>query len=162
MLITQDPTKLVGDEKPAPMGNAEEVRARLSKSLPKIDWSDPQFGVLQGPDWNMEFNHEAEGITDSVMLHVRGGGNPIPFVVKVCKENGWVAFDTTSGELIDLNSPNAKSWKQFREFRDAASEQLQPQKQKRTDNKIAGIVSAIFLIIIAVLYALMKINHWQK
>jgi len=125
-LFSQDPTKLADGAKPAPLGEAEEVRAKISKSLPKVSWADPAWGILDGDGWSIEFNHQTNGITDSVALHVRGGGNPISSIVKLCKENNWVALDSSSGDLMNLDAPSSKSWSQFQAYRDkvvAKSEQ---------------------------------------
>ncbi|MCA9449858.1 MAG: hypothetical protein KC931_22240, partial [Candidatus Omnitrophica bacterium] len=62
---------------PPAMGDAAEIREKVSESLPGVDWSDPAWGVLQGDGWSIEFNHQETGETATMMLHVRGGGDPI-------------------------------------------------------------------------------------
>jgi len=121
MLFSQDPGPITGDMKIPPLGDADFVRARISKSLPGVDWSDPSWGILQGDGWSIEFNQHSSGVTDAVMLHVRGGGDPIAAIVRLCKDTGWVAFDLQSEALIDLNTPSDASWKEFQGFRDTVT-----------------------------------------
>jgi hypothetical protein len=118
MLYSKDPGPVSRDMKTPPLGDAQFVREQISKSLPGVNWSDPAWGVLDGNGWSIEFNHQESGSTDSVMLHVRGGGDPISSIVKLCKETGWVAFDLQTGTLVDLTSPSDKSWKEFQGYRD--------------------------------------------
>lgn len=117
MLFSRDPRGYVADTKPPPLGDANEVRAQISKVLPNVDWKDPAWGVVEGNGWSIEFNHQRSGVSESVMLHVRGGGDPFPAIVSICKANGWVALDCSSGELINLESPSPKSWREFQGFR---------------------------------------------
>jgi hypothetical protein len=151
MILTKDPREFSGDTKPPPLGGAGEVRTKISKSLPKVDWTDPAWGVLDGNGWSIEFNHETNGITDSIMLHLRGGSDPIVAIVKLCKDNGWVAYDTSADGLLDLAAPSAKSCQEFQAFRDkviASTEQPPARPSLIRQHPVAFTSVGLLLIII--------------
>ena len=158
MLFSRDPGPITSDMKVPPLGNAEFVRAQISKALPCVNWSDPAWGVLDGPGWSIEFNHQKSGSTDSVMLHVRGGGDPISAIVKLCRETGWVAFDVQSEGLIDLKAPSDKSWKEFQGFRDkiSASMSVPPKQPSAAENR------PMFIGLSVILFALVIWLIWRR
>ncbi|MGD9127150.1 MAG: hypothetical protein PVH19_07195 [Planctomycetia bacterium] len=106
------------DFRPPSMGDAQAVREAIDKVVPNVDWSDPAWGIVEGNGWSIEFNHQENGDTDQVMLHVRGGGNPITTIVNLCKANNWSAFDLSTGEFIDLSTPSEDGWVGFQAYRD--------------------------------------------
>jgi len=105
------------DFRPPPVGEVDLVRKKLSKSISEIDWSDPSWGILRGDGFRMEFNLQKDGIVQSFMIHIYGGGNPLPIIHKLCVDNDWFAFDTSSGWL-DREDPSDKGWQAFQEYRD--------------------------------------------
>jgi hypothetical protein len=100
------------------LGDADEVRARISKSLPEVDWSDPAWGQLIHSDFIIEFNFQADGDVEGFLLHVRGGGNPLIPICKVCSENGWYPLDTSTGLFINVDDPSYQGWEGFQQYRD--------------------------------------------
>ena len=78
---------------PGPLGPQEDVVAQLRQLLPSLDCSDPTWGVLNTADYSIEFNLGRALLTDSLLLHVRGGGNPLAVVQLICAHTGWVAYD---------------------------------------------------------------------
>ena len=55
---------------------------------------------------------------DSIMLHVRGGGDAVTPIVAMCRNCGWQALDFSTGKLIDLDHPSSESWQRFQAYRD--------------------------------------------
>lgn len=106
------------DWKPEPIGSSESARAAISAEHPAVDWRDPTWGVLDGEGWSIEFNVGKDEIVDSIALHVRGGGDPLPAITSLCRANAWVAFDTSTGELLNLERPSREGWSGFTAFRD--------------------------------------------
>lgn len=100
-----------------PLGSADEVRAAISAIHPATDWSDPAWGVLERDEWSIELNAGDAPVTQSIMLHVRGGGDPIPAIAAICRRTGWVAQDLSTGEPLDV-ADGARSWQAFQAFRD--------------------------------------------
>jgi hypothetical protein len=103
--------------RPSPLGDAKSVRDKISQSIAAVDWSDPAWGSLETTDFAIEFHIQEEGVVESFMIYVYGGGNPIAIIQKICVDNGWQALET-SGSWLDLNSPSDEGWKSFQRFRD--------------------------------------------
>ena len=120
VFITKEPIRLGSDDppNPAPLGSCDSVRTAVAGSLPDTDWSDPTWGVLDGQGWSIEFNLGTESPVTSLMLHVRGGGNPISAITRLCADNGWHALDLAAGNYIDLKAPSDVGWRSFQGFRD--------------------------------------------
>lgn len=101
-----------------PLGDPASVRELISSVLP-VDWSDPSCGLFEGEGFTIEFSidEDEDPVTDA-MLHVRGGGDPLPSIVRVCKRGGWLAIDAGDGTAIDLDNPSRAGWEAFVGFRD--------------------------------------------
>ena len=98
------------DFEPPPLGDAQHVRDRISASAPTVDWGDPTWGILFCDEWSIEFNLGKDKIVDGPMLHVRGGGDPVSFILELCLANGWGAFDLSSRDFIDPEDPSTAAW----------------------------------------------------
>ncbi len=99
-------------------GAAAAVRQGISMILPGIDWSDPTWGIYDGDGFSIEFNVGSEDPIESIMLHVRGGGDAISAITSFARPLGWTALDCTTGELLDLDNPSQVGWENFQAFRD--------------------------------------------
>jgi hypothetical protein len=131
-----------------PLGSAADVRQKVSRAFPGVDWSDTTCGVLQQGGYVLEFSlldrggsdeeavEEADDVDDdsdgeladttpvSMVVSVRGGGEPLPPLVKLCKQYGWKLTDGDSDEEIDLDNPSDQGWRDFQEFRDKVAGSL--------------------------------------
>lgn len=92
------------------LGMADEVRKAVSRALPGIDWTEPVQGVYDGRGYSIDAQLPSRGVVDSIGLHVRGTGNPLPAIVRLCRQNGWVAFDSAAGTFLDLEDPSPAGW----------------------------------------------------
>jgi hypothetical protein len=132
------------ESRSGPMGSADQVRSKITAVLPEVDWSDPsegflergscsfQFVVLEDDDLDGELDDE-EGaepepkpesgpkLLDGFLISVRGDGEPLPTLAKLCKAHGWCLADAGSGEEIDLRKPSASGWQEFKTFRDGVA-----------------------------------------
>jgi hypothetical protein len=142
------------DFKAVPLGEASEVRQRISTVLPQVDWTDPAWGTLDGEGFSIEFNTKAEGTIDGLMLHVRGNGDPLPAIGSLCRQNGWAALDMTTGDFLDAANPSRAGWDDFREFRD----QIKSYIVARYYRRIALYVAAV-LAVAGGITARMLISH---
>jgi hypothetical protein len=156
MIFTKDPRGFTGDTKPPPLGDAGDVRSQITKVLPKVDWHDPAWGILEGSGWSIEFNHQTNGVTESIMLHVRGGGDPLTPITSMCKSNGWIALDCSSGELVNLDAPSSKSWQEFQGFRDkiVASTQAAPKPSFVREHPV--MLGAGLVVLAVIIYLVWK------
>ena len=116
LLMTELPEEK--DSVPRPMGEARTVIDQISRVLPGIEWFKNESGIYDGDGFLFEIGVGDESPVEAVMLGVRGGGDPVTSIVKLCRECGWVAFDCSTGELIDLNDPSDDGWQGFQAFRD--------------------------------------------
>lgn len=101
-----------------PLGEADSVRALISSVHPAVDWSDPAWGTLDSGHWSIELNIGDSPIVHSIMLHVRGSGDPLPAIAALCTKTGWDVLDLSSGELLDPRDPSPRGWVEFQAFRD--------------------------------------------
>ena len=113
-----------------PLGPAAKVRKSIAAHLRGLDWSDKTWGVYEGDGFSIEFNTGEDDPIDSIMLHVRGGGDAISAMLAFANPLGWTLFDCSSGEYIDPENPSAEGWEGFQEFRDKAIGSAKGQKSK--------------------------------
>ena len=110
--------ELAGDYPSKPLGSAAGIRDAISKQLPDVDWSDPAWGIYDGDGFSIEFNTGNRDPVDSVMLHVRGGGNAVAAMMQFAEPNQWTLFDCSTGEFLDPENPSPEGWEGFQAFRD--------------------------------------------
>jgi hypothetical protein len=99
------------------LGPAYEVRQKISSNLPGIDWSDPTLGIFEGDGFSIEFNVGEDDPIQSIMLHVRGGGDAIAAIMSFVRPRGWSALDCSTGEFLDPNNPLQEGRKGFQAYR---------------------------------------------
>jgi len=51
---------------------------------------------------------------------VRGSGNPLPVLAKLCMPNGWFIISAYDKSIVDLSKAHAPQWEHFQSFRDRA------------------------------------------
>jgi len=115
-----------------PLGPAAQVRRKIAKHLPGVDWSEPEWGLYEGDGFSIEFNAGSDDPIDSIMLHVRGGGDAITAMVKFAKPNGWSLLDCSASEFLDPENPSAEGWEGFQAFRDKVVGRA---KKKQSESK---------------------------
>ncbi len=89
-----------------PLGMADEVRRAVTRALPGIEWDEPVLGSYRGLSLAVDVVLPSRGVVDSMALHLSGPGDPLPVVLRLCRQNGWVAFDSVAGDFLDLQNPN--------------------------------------------------------
>jgi hypothetical protein len=93
--------------------------ARITELFPNaVDFSNPSWGVIDGDGWSMEVNIGKEETTQSFMLHVRGGGDPLPAIFQIADALGLRPLDCSSGELLSPDNPEAACFKDWQAYRD--------------------------------------------
>lgn len=123
------------------LGTSTEIRAKISQCFPDVDWRRPDSGVFRSGDLSIEFAVGSEEVVDTVMLHVRGEGDPFPMIVELCRSFSWSALDTSSGEWLDLDNPSPDGWDSFRQFRDEVTSApgfSEPGALPKSDLRILG------------------------
>lgn len=137
--VPADLETLPEDFESQPLGSAASLRELVSSVLPEVDWSDPSWGMFEGDGFSIELNiGEDDPVTDA-MLHVRGSGDPLPSIVRLCKLGGWLAYDTSDGTAIDLDNPSRAGWEAFTQFRDQV---IAKTRAGALDDALAGAAQA--------------------
>ena len=115
---------------PEPLGDGESVRDAISQLLDGVDWTEPAWGVYFNDGYSIEFNVGREKTVDSIMLHVRGGGDAIAAMLQFAQPNNWSLFDCSTSEFIDPNSPSQEGWEGFQAYRDKIVKQYRNEDAK--------------------------------
>jgi len=105
------------DTDPGVLGNKADVIKAITSILPDVDYTDPSWGVFYNGTTSIEFNTGDNETVETLMLHVRGGGNPLMIINTICEETGWAALDTSTAEFIN-KSAIIVSWQEFSHYRD--------------------------------------------
>ncbi|MFE6721291.1 hypothetical protein ACFVDU_27350 [Streptomyces albidoflavus] len=110
-------SQMAHDYVPDPLGSRHDVLATVARALPEADLSDPTWGDLAGPAWSIELSIGADDPVESMMLHIRGGGDDVLTpVFELAGALGCKVFDCSAGDLI---TPGGTSgWQGFQRFRD--------------------------------------------
>jgi hypothetical protein len=101
-----------------PLGPCREVRDKISKCLPEVDWSDPTWGTYEGDGFTLEFCISEPDICESIMVLVRGGGDAVAALLKLAQRWNWYFLDTAQGEWFHHCADCEAGWKAFQAYRD--------------------------------------------
>jgi len=106
------------DFRPRPLGSRSELIARIREVQPRVDFSDPSWGKLEGEGFSIEISMGSKDLVQSVALHVRGGPATVDVVATLTRHLGFRALDigAPSG-FFDPESARA-SFARWREYRD--------------------------------------------
>jgi len=90
------------------LGPRAEVISLLSKICPEASFADPDWGVLDGDGFSIEFDMGREDSVDTILLHIHGSGKAVEVIQKVCQMTGWSAMDIAHSDFIDFSRRLAK------------------------------------------------------
>jgi hypothetical protein len=93
----------------------EKISARHPEA---VDFSNPAWGHIAGDGWSIEVNIGDDDLCSSIMLHVRGAGDPVPGSLEIAGALGVRALDCSSGEFLSAKSPEAASFAKWQAYRD--------------------------------------------
>jgi hypothetical protein len=102
------------------LGEKADILLMLKRLFPHIDVSDPTWGVLIEHALLIEFNMGADDPIPEMMLHVRGNGDPITIIKRLCDQTGWRALDCSDLTFIDFSTHPAARFDRWRAWRDQA------------------------------------------
>ena len=115
------------------MGSPEVVRSAISRGLPSVIWSEPDYGrgsagsFLLSFHVGREFDLGPDKPVSHVTMAVRGSGDPMQLLSALCTANAWQAWDWTSAKTLDPANPSSEGWQSFQRFCQGA---LCPKKAK--------------------------------
>lgn len=113
-----------GEAVAPPLGAADEVRAKIARSLPETDWSDPSWGTLEADEYTIEFNLAVKEHVRGLTCYIHGGASVLEPIARLCRDHGWSAFDTTTGKLLDPDAPSSEGVEAFNDFRSSVTAEL--------------------------------------
>jgi hypothetical protein len=107
-----------------PLGTFSELKLLLDTQL-DIEWLEKFWCGYKGDGFSIEinigdFDSNDDDVIDSIGFEVRGGGDPLPFLVEFCEKNELTLEDLTTGEAINLENPSDVGWLTFQHARDMA------------------------------------------
>src|SRR5258708_507607 len=88
-----------------PLGPAAKVRGDITAALPGVDWTHPTWGLYGTDEFSIEFNVGKDDPIQSMMLHVRGGGDAFAAIMAVIQPHGWSALDCSTSKFLDPKNP---------------------------------------------------------
>jgi hypothetical protein len=109
---------LPDDHRPQPFGARQTVIDAVLAAAPYADVRDPAWLDVSGPDLVVEVNVGAEDVVDSVMFHVRGGEQAVPFILAVCERLGIEPWDIGEGRPLraDSGRDSQSKWEAYRDM----------------------------------------------
>lgn len=90
-----------------PLGSKAAILALLGDLFPDADFSDPTWVVLDKTGFSIEFIVGEKDPVDSLGLRIHGDESWIAVARVLCERNGWRAYDTSSGNLINFSLEQA-------------------------------------------------------
>ncbi len=102
---------------PGRIGKRHDIIAAVQTLFPIVNFSDPSWGVLTTQDYGIEFNIGDSEDCDSMMLHVRGGGEAAPAVAVLLDALKLRAIDCQTGDFFSLPAAQVgfAEWQAFRD-----------------------------------------------
>lgn len=87
------------------------LHTALSESFPQME-REGEWVRIAGEDYSLETSlHEGEPYSN-LMFHLYGEKAVYPLIA-FCKRHGWQAFDTSLGEMLDLEDPGRNGYAHF-------------------------------------------------
>ena len=108
----------LGDDFNDPLGTTDDVRSVLRTAVSGLDLTDPSWGVLDTPNYSIEFSIGTTEPCTAVMLHIRGEDDAVEPIRAICQATDWTAFDCSVGSPMDFDADPAKGLRSWREYRD--------------------------------------------
>jgi hypothetical protein len=97
---------------------AEQSRTSFTVAQDPAHQGAWNWGIYEGDGYSIEFNMGTADAIDTIMLHVRGGGNAIAALLQFAQPNNWSLFDCSTSEFLDPENPSSEGWEGFQEYRD--------------------------------------------
>jgi hypothetical protein len=127
------------DFEPAPLGERAAIVERIRQAVPDVDFSNPEWGVVEGQGWSMEFNIGGEDPCKSIMLIVRGAGEEAPELVgRIIHSVGARGLDSQTGEFFDVEKAKT-SFAEWQAYRNPVATEDEPAPRKGFLSRLLGL-----------------------
>ncbi|MEK7469555.1 MAG: hypothetical protein AAB074_19455 [Planctomycetota bacterium] len=102
-----------------PIGRREDIIKAILKIAPEADFSNPEWGTLEGPGFSIEISLGVKEILTDFAFHVRGADPAVLTIAKILDDLGLRALDPQSElGLFEAGPAALESLKKWREYRD--------------------------------------------
>ena len=102
---------------PRSIGPRSMIIAKIIERIPHADFTQPAWGLIEGPDWSIEVNLGDEEECQGFALHVRGGEGVVAAIQAIVECLEVRAIDMQTSEFFDVETATA-SLAQWRAYRD--------------------------------------------
>jgi hypothetical protein len=99
------------------LGPRASIVEKMLEVVPRANFSDPTWGLIDTEDGSIEVNIGREDPIDGFMLHVRGGPRTLDVVLGLLHALDLRGIDCQSGEFLDPDQAR-KSFDRWRGYRD--------------------------------------------
>ncbi len=106
------------DFAPRPIGTRSSIVEAITTVVPDVDFSDPAWGRIVGPDYSIEVSISAADPVQSFAFHVRGGDMAVGVVADILEQLGLQAIDPQSDSGLFDSTTAADSLRRWRAYRD--------------------------------------------
>lgn len=104
---------------PRPLGARHVIIEKIRETVPTANFSDPSWGMIEGPDFSIEVNLGKNEEVRSFAFHVRGGDLAAFVVADMLERLGLRAFDMSSDSgLFSIGPDSSVGQKRWRAYRD--------------------------------------------
>ncbi|MEM7308692.1 MAG: hypothetical protein AAF682_18560 [Planctomycetota bacterium] len=109
------------DFEPRAIGARAAIIESIRAAIPGADFSDPEWGKIDGPGYSIEVNLGPDGPSEGFALHVRGGDAATFVVHEILATLGLRALDGSSETgFFSLAEGSLEGLARWREYRDRA------------------------------------------
>lgn len=104
------------------IGSVASVLEKLHSHFPDLELFDygkviENMGKIKRENFIIEFSIIKSTETNNFLSFHLYGKQSIHAIVQLCKRNGWYIFDTTLGEILDLEESEKNGYEQFTKIR---------------------------------------------
>jgi hypothetical protein len=109
------------DYDPPAIGPRLEVIEKIRNEFPSADFSDPSWGIIDGPNYSMEVSLGNRHRISGFVLHVRGEDPAVAAVQKILTVLDLRGIDSSTGEIFSEETA-VESLRRWRRYRDRVVE----------------------------------------
>ena len=99
--LSFDKLENFNDDLPS-LGSIYEVRAKLIKVLPNLNWDSLYTATYISSQFSIEFSIDQESNVGSIILAITGDELPVQLIKSICKPYGWYALEIDSNRYLNL------------------------------------------------------------
>ena len=132
LLRTKDDAGEPWEAEELPLGKRADVLKAIMDVFPSAGWDNPTQLFYRDGDLSIEFRFQGKNPVDSVLLEVRGEGDPIAPLLDLAARNGWQVLDCSTSEFIDPKNPSDTGFDGYRKLVRGIAKDKQAKASKTT------------------------------